>query len=189
MHSVKEASARITDIIAVIDGIAFQTNILALNAAVEAARAGKQGRGFAVVASEVRSLAQRSAEAAKEVKLLIADALDQVERGTSQAQRAGATIGDLVDNVQDVDRILSEVAASSRQQSEGILQINREVARMDVFTQQNAALVEEAASASSILRQQTEDLLHAVEVFKLDVNGSYETRSNRNLLLETVSRN
>jgi methyl-accepting chemotaxis protein len=147
MQAINESSRKIVDIISVIDGIAFQTNILALNAAVEAARAGEQGRGFAVVASEVRSLAQRSAAAAKEIKSLIDDS-EKVEAGSQLVEQAGATMSEVVTSVQRVTDIVGEIAEASREQSTGIEQVNRAITQMDEVTQQNAALVEQAAAAA-----------------------------------------
>jgi len=167
MQEISTSSRRIGDIIGVIDGIAFQTNILALNAAVEAARAGEQGRGFAVVASEVRSLAQRSAQAAKEIKSLIGAALDRVESGSRMVQDAGSTMNEIVASVRRVNDIIGEIGAATREQSEGIGQINTGVAQLDQMTQQNAALVEEAASAAASLKDQSMHLATAVGVFKL----------------------
>ena len=168
MSSINESSKKIVDIIGVIDGIAFQTNILALNAAVEAARAGEQGRGFAVVASEVRNLAQRSAAAAKEIKGLIGDSVEKVEAGTKQVGQAGATMDEIVDSVKRVTDIMSEIAAASREQTSGIEQINQAISQMDQVTQQNAALVEEAAAAAESLQDQAGNLAQIVGVFKLD---------------------
>ncbi|WP_343583548.1 methyl-accepting chemotaxis protein [Herbaspirillum sp.] len=167
MSSINASSNRIVDIIAVIDGIAFQTNILALNAAVEAARAGEQGRGFAVVASEVRSLAQRSASAAKEIKELIADSVQKVQTGSSLVEHAGATMTEVVSSVKQVTDIIAEIAAASREQSTGIDQVNRAITQMDDVTQQNAALVEQAAAAAESLKQHALALAQLVEVFKL----------------------
>jgi len=168
MASISASSKKIVDIIAVIDGIAFQTNILALNAAVEAARAGEQGRGFAVVASEVRNLAQRSATAAKEIKILIGDSVSKVGAGSKQVDHAGETMSEVVVAVKRVTDIMEEIAAASNEQSLGIEQINQAVAQMDQVTQQNAALVEEAAAAADAMRDQANGLYKAVSVFKLE---------------------
>ena len=168
MASIKESSRKIADIIGVIDGIAFQTNILALNAAVEAARAGEQGRGFAVVAAEVRNLAQRSAGAAKEIKALIEDSVGKVDAGGKLVDEAGKTMDEIVSSVKRVTDIMSEIAAASQEQSSGIEQVNQAVGQMDEMTQQNAALVEEAAAAAESLQDQAGNLLQAVGVFKLD---------------------
>ena len=168
MASISESSKQIADIIGVIDGIAFQTNILALNAAVEAARAGEQGRGFAVVASEVRNLAQRSATAAKEIKLLIGDSVERVETGSALVNEAGATMNEIVASVKRVMDIMGEISAATSEQGSGLEQINIAVTEMDTTTQQNAALVEEAAAAAQALREQTAALNEVVGVFKLD---------------------
>ncbi|WP_432240702.1 methyl-accepting chemotaxis protein [Herbaspirillum robiniae] len=168
MGSINESSRKIVDIIGVIDGIAFQTNILALNAAVEAARAGEQGRGFAVVASEVRTLAQRSAAAAKEIKVLIDDSVAKVDTGSKLVAQAGGTMEQVVQSVQQVTDIVSEISASSREQSEGIEQINQAVVQMDQVTQQNAALVEEAAAAAQSLQDQASTLQQIVSIFRID---------------------
>jgi methyl-accepting chemotaxis protein-1 (serine sensor receptor) len=167
MGSINESSRKIVDIIGVIDGIAFQTNILALNAAVEAARAGEQGRGFAVVASEVRNLAQRSAAAAKEIKELIGHSVERVEAGSKLVGQAGTTMDEVVASVQRVTSIISEIAVASGQQNVGIDQINDAISQMDTVTQQNAALVEEAAAAAESMQQQSESLRDAVSVFKI----------------------
>ncbi|MEJ6007884.1 methyl-accepting chemotaxis protein [Paucibacter sp. AS339] len=167
MEEINNSSKKINDIIGVIDGIAFQTNILALNAAVEAARAGEQGRGFAVVASEVRSLAQRSAEAAKEIKSLIGASVDRVESGSRLVRDAGETMTEIVASVQRVSDIIGEVTAASGEQSQGIGLVNQSVGQLDQMTQQNAALVEQAAAAATSLEQQAQSLQTAVATFKL----------------------
>ena len=174
MDAINSSSRKIVDIIGVIDGIAFQTNILALNAAVEAARAGEQGRGFAVVASEVRSLAQRSAAAAKEIKVLIDDSVSKVEEGSQQVGEAGKTMEEIVSSVRRVTDIMGEITAASQEQTSGIEQVNQAIAQMDQVTQQNAALVEEAAAAADSLQGQAGHLSQVVSVFKL-AGGSGQT--------------
>ncbi len=170
MGAISESSKKIADIIGVIDGIAFQTNILALNAAVEAARAGEQGRGFAVVAGEVRNLAQRSAAAAKEIKALIEDSVGKVDSGTKLVDQAGHTMEEVVSSIKRVTDIMAEITAASQEQSSGIEQVNQAVTQMDQVTQQNAALVEEAAAAAESMQQQAHQLAGAVAVFKLDAH-------------------
>ena len=167
MQDINHSSQKIADIIGVIDGIAFQTNILALNAAVEAARAGEQGRGFAVVASEVRSLAGRSAQAAKEIKELINASVERVETGTQLVQDAGTTMDDIVQSVQRVTDMIGQITAASAEQSTGITQVNQAVGQLDQMTQQNAALVEESAAAAQSLHEQAAQLTQVVAVFKV----------------------
>lgn len=172
MKEINDSSRKIADIISVIDGIAFQTNILALNAAVEAARAGEQGRGFAVVASEVRSLAGRSADAAKEIKSLINASVERVEHGTALVDEAGSTMADVVGSIRRVSDLVGEISSASSEQAAGVSQVGEAVTQMDQATQQNAALVEQMAAAASSLRSQAGDLVEAVAVFKLDANDS-----------------
>jgi len=167
MKGINDSSRKIVDIISVIDGIAFQTNILALNAAVEAARAGEQGRGFAVVASEVRNLAQRSAEAAKEIKSLITASVERVEQGTVLVDQAGVTMEEVVTSIRRVTDIMGEISSASTEQSQGVAQVGEAVSQMDQVTQQNAALVEESAAAAESLKQQAQQLVSAVAVFKV----------------------
>ena len=172
MGSINESSRKIVDIIGVIDGIAFQTNILALNAAVEAARAGEQGRGFAVVASEVRSLAQRSAAAAKEIKVLIGDSVEKVDVGAKLVDQAGATMEQVVESIRRVTDIMAEITHATHEQTGGIEQVNQSIGLMDEATQQNAALVEESAAAAGAMQEQAARLAQAVRVFKLDVQAA-----------------
>lgn len=168
MKGINESSQRIADIIGVIDSIAFQTNILALNAAVEAARAGEQGRGFAVVATEVRSLAGRSAEAAKEIKALISESVGRVEQGAALVDRAGVTMSEVVSAIRRVTDLVAEITKASDEQAMGVAQVGEAVTQMDQATQQNAALVEQMAAAASALNQQAQDLVHVVSSFKLN---------------------
>jgi methyl-accepting chemotaxis protein len=175
MTDISQSSRKIGDIIGVIDGIAFQTNILALNAAVEAARAGEQGRGFAVVASEVRSLAQRSAAAAKEIKTLIGESVGKVEAGTKLVDSAGKTMDEIVASVKQVKDLIAEIAAASQEQSAGIGQVNTAVAQMEQVVQQNASLVEEATAATESMKEQAASLLRMVERFKLGEQGAAVT--------------
>ena len=172
MQQITDSSRKIADIIGVIDGIAFQTNILALNAAVEAARAGEQGRGFAVVAGEVRSLAQRSAEAAKEIKLLITTSVDNVQSGSKQVEQAGRSMEEIVSSVRRVSDLIGEITASSTEQRDGIGQVNQAVSQLDQMTQQNAALVEESSAAALAMQDQARRLSEVVAVFKLGQEGS-----------------
>ncbi|MFN9012889.1 MAG: methyl-accepting chemotaxis protein [Pseudomonadota bacterium] len=167
MRGINESSRRIADIIGVIDGIAFQTNILALNAAVEAARAGEQGRGFAVVAGEVRTLAQRSAEAAREIKALIGTSVERVEQGSALVDRTGTTMQEIVQSIARVSDIVAEITSASVEQSQGVHQVGQAVQQMDQVTQQNAALVEESAAAAASLRQQAQQLVQSVSSFRL----------------------
>jgi methyl-accepting chemotaxis protein len=168
MGEINDSSRQIADIIGVIEGIAFQTNILALNAAVEAARAGEQGRGFAVVAGEVRSLAQRSGTAAKEIKQLIGASVERVHNGSTLVQQAGTTMGEILQAVQRVTDIMGEIAAASEEQSSGISQVGRAVTQMDEVTQQNAALVEQAAAAAASLQDQAGRLRDTVSAFRVN---------------------
>ena len=179
MAAINTSSRKIVEIIGVIDGIAFQTNILALNAAVEAARAGEQGRGFAVVAAEVRNLAQRSAAAAKEIKALIGDSVDKVEEGSKQVAEAGKTMGEIVDSVRRVTDIMAEITVASQEQTQGIEQINQAIAHMDQVTQQNAALVEVATAAAQSLQGQAGGLTQVVSVFRRDHASHTASRYQR----------
>jgi methyl-accepting chemotaxis protein len=189
MDDINTSSKKIVDIISVIDGIAFQTNILALNAAVEAARAGEQGRGFAVVASEVRSLAQRSATAAKEIKELIGDSVAKVNAGTALVDQAGATMEQIVSSVRKVQDIMVEISEAGQRQSEGIEQIGQAIDDMDQMTQQNSALVEEASAAAESLTDQTGQLSGALAVFKLDNTPSLGVPARRNSEMLALARN
>jgi methyl-accepting chemotaxis protein len=186
MKDINDSSKKISDIIGVIDGIAFQTNILALNAAVEAARAGEQGRGFAVVAGEVRNLAQRSAQAAKEIKCLISASVERVDQGTQLVDRAGHTMQEIVSSIQRVTDILGEISSASSEQTTGLGQVSEAVVHMNQATQQNAALVEQSAAAASSLRQQADELVHSVAVFQLDL--SVATRAETAALAAPVAR-
>jgi methyl-accepting chemotaxis protein len=177
MGSIKESSRKIVDIIGVIDGIAFQTNILALNAAVEAARAGEQGRGFAVVAAEVRNLAQRSAGAAKEIKSLIGDSVDKVDAGSKLVDEAGQTMGLIVTSIKQVADIMGEITAATQEQSTGIEEVNQAITQMDEMTQQNAALVEQAAAAAESMQEQAQKLAAAVSIFKLNGDDQKAVRA------------
>ncbi|MGI9134902.1 MAG: methyl-accepting chemotaxis protein [Rhodoferax sp.] len=177
MKGINDSSRKIADIISVIDGIAFQTNILALNAAVEAARAGEQGRGFAVVASEVRSLAGRSAEAAKEIKTLISASVERVEFGTNLVDQAGSTMTEVVTSIKRVTDIMGEISSASVEQSAGVSQVGEAVSQMDQVTQQNAALVEEMAAAATSLKSQASDLVNTVAVFKLSLDDHHMPRA------------
>ena len=179
MQHINDSSSKIFEIISVIDGIAFQTNILALNAAVEAARAGEQGRGFAVVASEVRSLAGRSAEAAREIKALINDSVGRVEQGTVLVDQAGHTMEDVVSSIKRVTDIMGAISAASAEQSSGVAQVGEAVTQMDQATQQNAALVEQMAAAASSLRTQAQELVQTVSVFRLEREASSQLRLGR----------
>ncbi len=167
MKGINDSSRKIADILSVIDGIAFQTNILALNAAVEAARAGEQGRGFAVVAGEVRTLAQRSADAAKEIKSLITASVERVEQGSALVNQAGTTMSEVVESIRRVTDLMGEISSASNEQSVGVGQIGEAVQQMDQATQQNAALVEESAAAADSLKSQAQQLVGSVAIFKL----------------------
>lgn len=188
MRGINESSRKIADIIGVIDSIAFQTNILALNAAVEAARAGEQGRGFAVVAGEVRNLAQRSAEAAKEIKGLITDSVERVEQGSHLVDKAGNTMSEVVSAIRRVTDIVGEISAASNEQSQGVAQVGEAVTQMDQTTQQNAALVEESAAAADSLRKQAQELVDAVAVFKLSGMSAVTVSSHVKAANVTVQR-
>jgi len=183
MNAINESAQKISDIIGVIDGIAFQTNILALNAAVEAARAGDQGRGFAVVASEVRTLAQRSASAAKDIKGLISDSVKKIENGNFLVSKSGDTMKEIVTSIKRVNDIMSEIAAASAEQSTGIEEVSTAVSQMDEMTQQNAALVEQAAAAAESLQSQADQLTRRVALFRLaNENGVHEVAHKAPLL-------
>jgi methyl-accepting chemotaxis protein len=172
MQAISASSGKIADIIGVIDGIAFQTNILALNAAVEAARAGEQGRGFAVVASEVRSLAQRSATAAKEIKTLIGTSVERVAEGSALVDRAGSQMGEVVTAIRRVTDIVGEISGASAEQSQGVGQVGEAITQIDRVTQQNAALVEESSAAAESLKHQATHLVQAVSAFRLGPSGA-----------------
>jgi methyl-accepting chemotaxis protein len=198
MEGINEASRKIVDIISVIDGIAFQTNILALNAAVEAARAGEQGKGFAVVAVEVRGLAQRAAAAAGEIKSLIGDSVEKVEDGSKLVAQAGLTMEEIVNSIRGVTAIMSEISAASIEQSSGIAQVNQAITQMDDVTQQNAALVEQAAASAESLEEQAQNLSVTVGSFKVDGNplsilGAFgdinRTRINADVTRATAPKN
>ena len=187
MNEINESSKKIVDIISVIDSIAFQTNILALNAAVEAARAGEQGRGFAVVATEVRTLAQRSASAAKEIKELISNSVSKVDVGTQLVDEAGSTMDEIVKAVRRVTDIMGEITAASQEQSLGIEQVNQAISQMDTATQQNAALVEEAAATAELMQEQSQELVDAVTVFKLSMSShrvAHQSRRPKSVVTE-----
>jgi methyl-accepting chemotaxis protein len=187
MGSINESARKIADIIGVIDGIAFQTNILALNAAVEAARAGEQGRGFAVVATEVRHLAQRSAAAAKEIKALIDDSVDKVDAGAKLVDQAGATMKEIVDSVRRVTDIMGEISIASKEQTDGIQQVNQAITQMDEVTQQNASLVEEAAGAAEALQDQAIHLSKVVSVFRLDATTPKSTTPRNSAVVRPLT--
>ncbi|CAL60254.1 putative Methyl-accepting chemotaxis protein [Herminiimonas arsenicoxydans] len=186
MDSINQSSKKIADIISVIDGIAFQTNILALNAAVEAARAGEQGRGFAVVASEVRNLAQRSSAAAREIKTLIEDSVSKVQSGSKLVAHAGATMDEVVSSIQRVDNIMGEISSASREQSIGIEQVNQAIAQMDQVTQQNAALVEQAAASAESLQNQTTELNNVVSVFTIKSGSHGATDEAQEMVIKAI---
>jgi len=186
MDSINQSSKKIVDIIGVIDSIAFQTNILALNAAVEAARAGEQGRGFAVVASEVRNLAQRSSAAAREIKILIEDSVDKVQSGSKLVAHAGTTMAEVVSSIKRVDDIMTEISAASREQSIGIEQVNEAVAQMDQVTQQNAALVEQAAASAESLQNQTTELINVVSIFTIKSGNHGSTTEAREMVEKAI---
>ena len=179
MQAMASASARMSEMITAIEGIAFQTNILALNAAVEAARAGEQGRGFAVVAGEVRTLAQRSAGTAKDIRELIATSVQQVQDGSSRVEVAGRTMDQIVVSVRRVSELITEIAAASDEQARGIEQVNQAVTQMDQVTQQNAALVEEAAAAAEHMRQQAAELVSEASKFRVDRDGHSHAGATR----------
>ncbi|WP_353156781.1 methyl-accepting chemotaxis protein [Herminiimonas fonticola] len=186
MDSINQSSKKIADIISVIDGIAFQTNILALNAAVEAARAGEQGRGFAVVASEVRNLAQRSSAAAREIKTLIEDSVSKVQSGSKLVAHAGTTMDEVVSSIQRVDNIMGEISSASREQSIGIEQVNQAIAQMDQVTQQNAALVEEAAASAESLQNQTTELSNVVSIFTIKNSSHGSTDEAQEMVMKAI---
>jgi methyl-accepting chemotaxis protein len=188
MSSIKDSSRKIVDIIGVIDGIAFQTNILALNAAVEAARAGEQGRSFAVVATEVRNLAQRSANAAKEIKELIGDSVDKVDAGARLVDDAVRTMGEIVVSIKGVADIMAEITAASAEQSDGISQVNQAITQMDEATQQNAALVEQAAAAAGSMQEQVNNLNQAVGIFKVNASDTGNAGVVATLHVKPVSK-